>query len=37
MGPPGTTGGIVFVLVMIALVAACFGLLTLRYRRVSVS
>jgi ABC-2 type transport system permease protein len=37
MDPPGTTGGIVFVLVMIALVAACFGLLTLRYRRVSVS
>jgi ABC-2 type transport system permease protein len=37
MPPPGTTGGIVYVLVMIALVAGCFGLLTLRYRRVSVS
>ena len=37
MPPPGTTGGIVFVLVTIAIVAACFGLLTLRYRRVSVS
>jgi ABC-2 type transport system permease protein len=37
MPPPGTTGGIVFVLGTIAIVAACFGLLTLRYRRVSVS
>jgi len=37
MPPPGTTAGIVYVLVMIALVAGCFGLLTLRYRRVSVS
>jgi ABC-2 type transport system permease protein len=35
--PPGTTGGIVFVLVTIALVAGCYGLLVLRYRRVSVS
>jgi ABC-2 type transport system permease protein len=35
--PPGTTGGLVFVLVTIAIVAGCFGLLTLRYRRVSVS
>jgi ABC-2 type transport system permease protein len=35
--PPGTTGGIVFVLVLIAIVAGCFGLLSLRYRRVSVS
>jgi ABC-2 type transport system permease protein len=37
MPPPGTTGGIVFVLVTIAIVAGCFGLLSLRYRRVSVS
>jgi ABC-2 type transport system permease protein len=37
MEPPGTTGGIVFVLVTIAIVAGCFGLLSLRYRRVSVS
>jgi ABC-2 type transport system permease protein len=37
MDPPGTTGGIVFVLVTIAIVAGCFGLLSLRYRRVSVS
>jgi ABC-2 type transport system permease protein len=37
MPPPGNTGGIVFVLVMIGVVAGCFGLLTLRYRRVSVS
>jgi ABC-2 type transport system permease protein len=36
-GPPGTTGGIVFVLVTIALVAGCYGVLVLRYRRVSVS
>jgi ABC-2 type transport system permease protein len=35
-GPPGTTGGIVFVLVTIALVGACYGLLQLRYRKVSV-
>jgi ABC-2 type transport system permease protein len=35
--PPGTTGGIVYVLVTIALVAACYGLLVRRYRRVSVS
>ena len=36
-GPPGTTGGIVFVLATIALLAGCYGLLLLRYRRVSVS
>ena len=35
--PHGTTGGIVFVLVTIALVAGCYGLLVLRYRKVSVS
>jgi ABC-2 type transport system permease protein len=35
--PPGTTGGIVYVLVTIALIAACYGLLVLRYRKVSVS
>jgi ABC-2 type transport system permease protein len=36
-GPPGTIGGIVFLLVTIALVAGCYGLLWLRYRKVSVS
>ena len=35
--PPGTAGGITFVLVTIALVAACYGLLVLRYRKISVS
>ena len=35
--PHGTAGGITFVLVTIALVAACYGLLVLRYRKVSVS
>jgi ABC-2 type transport system permease protein len=35
--PPGATGGITFVLVTTALVAACYGLLLLRYRKVSVS
>jgi ABC-2 type transport system permease protein len=35
--PPGATGGITFVLATIALVAACYGLLVLRYRKVSVS
>lgn len=36
-GPPGTVGGLVFVAAAVALVAACYGLLVLRYRRVSVS
>jgi len=36
-GPPGTTGGLVFLLVTLALVAGCYGLLVLRYRKVSVS
>lgn len=36
-GPPGTTGGLTFVLVAVALVAGCYGLLVLRYRRVSLS
>jgi ABC-2 type transport system permease protein len=35
--PPGTAGGLTFVAVTIALVAACYWLLVLRYRRVSVS
>lgn len=35
--PPGTVGGLTFVLVTVALVAACYGLLLLRYRKVSVS
>ena len=36
-GPPGTTGGIVFTLATLALVAACFGALIQRYRKVSLS
>jgi ABC-2 type transport system permease protein len=36
-GPPGTTGGLVFLAVAVGLVAACYGLLLLRYRKVSVS
>lgn len=35
-GPPGASGGIAFVLVTFALIAGCWGLLTLRYRKVSV-
>lgn len=36
-GPPGTTGGLVFAAATVALVAACYGLLLLRYRKVSVT
>ena len=36
-GPPGAAGPAVFALVAVALVAACWGLLVARYRRVSVS
>jgi ABC-2 type transport system permease protein len=36
-GPPGTTGGLVFAAVTVALVAGCYGLLLLRYRRVAVA
>ena len=36
-GPPGTIGGLVFALVLLLLVAACYGGLLARYRRVSVS
>jgi ABC-2 type transport system permease protein len=36
-GPPGTAGGMVFAAAAVAIVAACYGLLLLRYRRVSVS
>ncbi|MGH8939551.1 MAG: ABC transporter permease [Actinomycetes bacterium] len=35
-GPPGTTGGLGFVLATIGLFAVCYGLLLLRYRRVAV-
>ena len=35
--PPGTVGGLVFCAVTVLLVAGCYGLLLLRYRRVSVS
>ncbi len=36
-GPPGTLGGIVFLLLTVAVVAGCYGLLLLRYRKVSAS
>jgi ABC-2 type transport system permease protein len=36
-GPPGTTGGIVFLLVSLGVIAGCYGLLLARYRKVSVS
>lgn len=35
--PPGTAGGPVYLLVALATAAACYALLVLRYRRVSVS
>ena len=35
--PPGTAGGLVFCAVAVLLPAACYGVLLLRYRRVSVS
>jgi ABC-2 type transport system permease protein len=35
--PPGTTGGVVFALITVALVAICYSLLLLRYRKVSAS
>ena len=37
VGPPGTAGGLVFALVSLLLVAACYGGLRARYHRVSVS
>ena len=37
VGPPGATGGLVFLGVTVAVIAACYGLLLLRYRKVSVS
>ena len=36
-GPPGTAGAVVFALVTVLLVLGCFGLLVLRYRRVSIA
>jgi ABC-2 type transport system permease protein len=36
-GPPGTLGGVVFLLLAIALISACYGSLLLRYRKVSAS
>ena len=36
-GPPGNAGGLVFALVTVALVAGCYALLLVRYRRVTVS
>lgn len=35
--PPGTTGGLVYLAVMVVVVAASYAVLALRYRRVSVS
>jgi ABC-2 type transport system permease protein len=35
-GPPGALGGAVFLAVVVGVVAACFGALLLRYRRVSI-
>ena len=37
VGPPGNLGGVVFVLLTVALIASCYGLLLLRYRKVSAS
>ena len=37
VGPPGMTGGLVFLGVTLLVVVGCFGILLLRYRRVSVS
>lgn len=34
--PPGTAGAIVFALVTVAVIAGCFGVLLLRYRKVSI-
>ena len=34
--PPGTTGALVFLAATVLLVAACFGALSLRYRRISI-
>lgn len=34
VGPPGTAGGVVFFLITLALIAASFGLLLVRYRKV---
>ncbi len=36
-GPPGARGGAVFAALAVAVVLACYGLLVLRYRKVSVS
>jgi ABC-2 type transport system permease protein len=37
VGPPGNLGGIVFLLITVAVVAGCYGSLLLRYRKVSAS
>lgn len=34
VGPPGTVGGLVYLAVTLAVIAACFGALLLRYRKV---
>jgi ABC-2 type transport system permease protein len=37
VGPPGTVGGVVFGLLTLIVIGGCYGLLTLRYRKVSAS
>jgi ABC-2 type transport system permease protein len=36
-GPPGTLGGVVFLLLTFVVIFGCYGLLLLRYRKVSAS
>ena len=36
VAPPGATGGAVFVVALVAVLAACYGALVLRYRKVSI-
>ena len=36
-GPPGTLGGVVFLLLTIVVIGSCYGCLLLRYRKVSAS
>jgi ABC-2 type transport system permease protein len=36
-GPPGTVGGVVFLVLTLVVIFGCYGLLLLRYRRVSAS
>jgi ABC-2 type transport system permease protein len=36
-GPPGTLGGVIFLILTFVVIAGCYGLLLLRYRKVSAS